>query len=414
MDSEPRLTRSQSHDESRHFLAGASSLPPTFTAFVLFTVLALGAVLYTGCDKNQLGFVDSKDLPPNVRSLRLAPDSIYVDSLAAPGGTYSVSLVATAKVADPDGGSDIASVAAAVIGPDGSMVATGIPLHDDGAAPDSVRGDGTFSGVIQFSTTREQAGQWQVRASATDKAGSVSNIYAAHLKLARKNSRPVISLFPSVRQFTSSGDSTRLFVSVAVADSDGLDDIASVSVQTLNARDSVSQFPMFDDGSLQHGDLFPGDGVFSSAVWVTPLHGLQNVEVVFVARDRQGAFSDTSRKTLQNSPPHIVRLVVPDSIQRPTSGTSTISFFLEAADSDGLGDIDSVYFRNISAANPSNFLMYDDGNLPVHGDTTRGDGVYSILLSISPTNTPGREEFHFYVVDKSGASDLRIKFITIY
>ncbi len=47
--------------------------------------------------------------------------------------------------ADSDGSSTSAAVTADVIRPDGTLAATGVTLHDDGVAPDSVAGDGFYA-----------------------------------------------------------------------------------------------------------------------------------------------------------------------------------------------------------------------------------------------------------------------------
>ena len=261
---------------------------------------------------------------------------------------------------------------------------------------------------------RTQVGTYRILVFATDRNGVMSNQKEVAFVLFRNNSRPVIFGFPTIRQFSPSGtDSTLLTVSIAVADSDGLADIASASVRTLNAMDS-SEHDLFDDGSPLHGDPFPGDGVFSSVFWTHPLSGVQNLELVFVAIDRRGATSDSVRRTLTNSPPRIVQLNVPDSIQRPSGPPQLIPFFLTAADSDGLGDIDSVFFTNLSSVNPTNFPLYDDGNLAVSGDSTRGDGIYSSIVQIDAATSLGAKNFQFNVKDKFGAKDSLRKIITIY
>ncbi len=132
-----------------------------------------------------------------------------------------------------------------------------------------------------------------------------------------------------------------------------------------------------------------------------------------------GLMSNAQRRSLTvirqgNHPPHILQLTAPDTVRRP-GGTdiNTYTFAVAVQDSDGLGDIQSVYFRNFTSANPQDFTMYDDGNTLAHGDLLAGDGIYSLIVSVNSTNTPGPKEFHFFVVDKSGARDEKIKTIIV-
>ncbi|MCC6398077.1 MAG: hypothetical protein IT282_13775, partial [Bacteroidetes bacterium] len=72
-----------------------------------------------------------------------------------------------------------------------------------------------------------------------------------------------------------------------------------------------------------------------------------------------------------------------------------------------------VYFMNLSATTPAPFSMFDDGDLSAHGDSVASDGTYSILLSITSSNTPGVKDFRFSVVDRAGARADTTRQITI-
>ncbi len=104
----------------------------------------------------------------------------------------------------------------------------------------------------------------------------------------------------------------------------------------------------------------------------------------------------------QNSPPVISNLVAPDTVtvQDPRS---IIELHIDVADSNGLLDIDEVYFNvfgpGSSTGNKVN--MFDDGQ-EGNGDNTAGDGVYSRIIEVTPTNTMGEYRFEFEAVDKVG------------
>ena len=303
MDSEPRLTRRQSHDESRHFLAGASSRPPISAAIALFAVLVLWAALYTGCDKNQLASLDSTNAAPLISQLVFSPDSVYLDALTPTNGEYTVTTSVRARATDSGGAGDIAAVTADVIMANGSLAASGIGLHDDGVAPDSAAGDGVFSGSLQFQLTRAQAGRWQIRVSAVDHRGALSNALSGQLKLARHNSPPQVFNLTAPDTLTiAPSDSSLLRMTIAASDSDGLADIIEVYWQSPDGQNPGFHFPLKDDGGLSSGppsgDLIAGDGIFSFMQWIKDSPTVRgNYRLIFKAVDTVG---DTSLTLLHN------------------------------------------------------------------------------------------------------------------
>jgi hypothetical protein len=109
------------------------------------------------------------------------------------------------------------------------------------------------------------------------------------------------------------------------------------------------------------------------------------------------------RRPIANELPRFTALDVPLTITRPATGSTLITFAVTVADGNGLSDIDSVYFRNMSATTPVPFLLFDDGNIAAHGDTTAGDGSYASILQITSSNTPGAKLFQFSVTDRVGS-----------
>jgi hypothetical protein len=229
----------------------------------------------------------------------------------------------------------------------------------------------------------------------------------------RKNSTPPLLSLPGVREVGRQGaDSIQYALTIAAADSDGLNNIQAVTVRALLTGDS-SALQMYDDGLRSHGDGVSGDGVFSLYTWIIPTGDPQNVTFEFRATDRDGLQSNIVRRPVANSAPRFVSLAVPSTIQRPATGSSPVTFAATVEDANGLADIDSVYFRNMSSTNKTLLRMYDDGNLALHGDSVASDGTYALLLSISASNTPGTQEFRFTVVDKAGARSETTRNITI-
>ncbi len=119
--------------------------------------------------------------------------------------------------------------------------------------------------------------------------------------------------------------------------------------------------------------------------------------------------------TRNNIRPRLFNLSAPDTLTRPTSGKRPVFFAVSAFDSDGPGDIATVFFRSLNSTNPNfEFKLYDDGNRAVTGDSIAGDGRYSLIIAIDSTATLGTKEFRFWARDKSLAlSDSLARFITI-
>jgi hypothetical protein len=106
--------------------------------------------------------------------------------------------------------------------------------------------------------------------------------------------------------------------------------------------------------------------------------------------------------------PAISELAAPDTVTLPPSGQVALIFMsVAAADSDGLGDIDEVYFRNLDSPTDTTrkFFLLDDGHVNgVSGDSAANDGVFSIIVQL-PSGTPAMTyRFQFEAVDRSGLS----------
>lgn len=246
----------------------------TYFPLPILFLLAVG-----GCDKNQLTPLDSNSVPPFLSNLQFNPDSVYIDSVIPSNGQYSISTTVRVKASDSDGLADIASVFVDVIRSNGTVAVSNIGLGDKGVGPDSLRGDGVFSGTVTFTLTRAQAGRYEVRVRAIDKNGSESNSLVGQLRLARRNASPVLlyATTPDTIDLPTSGYVTVQFTASA-SDSDGLADIRQVFFRRLNPVDTTqTRFFMKDDGSLEppvivggisvgSGDDIAGDGRFSFLV----------------------------------------------------------------------------------------------------------------------------------------------------
>ncbi len=208
--------------------------------------------------------------------------------------------------------------------------------------------------------------------------------------------------------------------------------ILSASINNLDAGALVT-YTVFDpDGNLLlsgpmadngvYPDQVAGDGKLTAA---THLHILKRdvgtYSVQIQAKGNQGYTSNTVLLSLavmnsNNHPPHISNLTMPDSIKVPSVGDTTfVRITLAASDSEGLGDIVSVKLtsKKPDGSSSGQFNLYDDGGTILNmqfgarlssGDSTAGDGIYTIRIPFTgtPEPPPTYRDFSFVATDRTG------------
>ena len=167
---------------------------------------------------------------------------------------------------------------------------------------------------------------------------------------------------------------------------------------------------LFDDGNdALHGDAAKGDNTFSNKYPFsqTYLNGKYNIQYYIVNNNDKVSLVAEHNFLFNNNiadvAPVISNLGAPDTVAIATD-TLHINLSLQVADSNGLKDIDIVFFNSfLPNGNPSSqnpFLLYDDGN-PVHGDAVPGDGIYSQIISLPPSGvTKGTYRWEFQAKDR--------------
>lgn len=311
VDEKPGLVKTSFVSGTRHpYFEMVLSPPFSFVRTWVRAVVPVLFVLVAGCDKNPSGLMDSKNSAPSVSDLHFSPDSVNIDNLTPSNGSYTVSTLVRARADDNDGHADLAGVKVDIVMTEGSVAVAGFPLRDDGVGPDTARGDGIFSGIVQFQLTRAQAGRWQVRVSAVDQRGTISNSLAALLNLARRNSPPFLTdvVVPDSVNLPQSGYILVQFTATAF-DSDGLADVRTVYFRRIAPIDSnQTRFILKDDGGVdppvniggipvRSGDDVPGDGRFS---FLIPLLSTSTRRTNIFGFQAIDSFGDTST-TVQRS-----------------------------------------------------------------------------------------------------------------
>ncbi len=113
-----------------------------------------------------------------------------------------------------------------------------------------------------------------------------------------------------------------------------------------------------------------------------------------------------------NVAPEISNLMMPDSVQ----AGGTILFTVEASDSNGLSDIEFVFYetydpngvRIVNSQGIFQFPMFDDGNTSENGDVTAGDGIFTVILTFPASALEGTWRFEFQARDRSKALSNKI------
>ena len=229
--------------------------------------------LLFGCEDKEIAVDDPQGRPPFVQSVNLAPDSTNIDGQIPLDGMYTVATVVTAKVTDPEGADNLASVVAGVVRPNSSPSILRIDLHDDGVAPDPTANDGNYSASIQYRVTRPQAGRYRIQVSATDKDQLKSNVADQSFFVARNNAKP--GLFALIAPDTLTiavGGSLLVHITISASDSDGIADLREVFFRSLTSSNPDFKFLLKDDGGTDpispplfqpSGDSVAGDGRYS-------------------------------------------------------------------------------------------------------------------------------------------------------
>ncbi len=361
-----------------------------------------------GCEENPSTGTDLTGTSPILATASATPAVFDLDALQQRNGVYHLTTYVSASVADPQGLADVREVQWVLRDPAGTSVVASGTLQAGATGPG---GNREYFASIAFDVARTTVGAYPLDVSAIDAAGSRSTITRLGLVVRLGSSAPVLAL-AGARQVSTSGDSTLFALSVQASDSNGLADITRIQVRALASRDS-SATQLYDDGTRAHGDAIAGDGIFSGLRWVRPTTVVAAILFEYTGLDAAGRLSNVLFRSANNEGPRFTALAVPATITRPASGSIPVSFFATVTDANGRADIDSVYFINLSSTSPSIILMYDDGDVTTHGDSTAADGIWSRRLSIDAATSTGAKTFRFSATDRAGARSDTTRIITI-
>ncbi len=333
--------------------------------FKLFLTAGILFILLAGCAvKNP---VKDKRVAPVLSNLTL-PDTLYLRS----GVKYPVSI----RVSDPQGLEDISVVKAFLLPQTDGLAVWEDTLKDHGTGCDIIPDDGVFSGFLETDSTINP-GIYRLGVVAEDCSHHLSDtLFAFITAVDEKMDFSPFLQNPVVPDTLKSGFMGDVFLSVQASDPQGLEDIDSVRVEVYPPLSPVPYFTglLLDDGT--GADIEASDSIFAARI---------NLE------DKL------------KDPPVLSNLTAPDTVSR--SAGKPIVLSIQVTDPQGLSDIKSVHFNTTkpdgTPADGNPFFMYDDGDKENHGDETAGDGIYSLIIIITPQNAKGEYRFDFMAEDYS-------------
>ena len=269
---------------------------PVRSSIVCAALFCGAMATFPGCDDPELGTIDAVGRPPFLLADHIAPESVALETLTPSGDHYTVSFIARVKVTDPDSTPGV-SVAVSVYRPRSTDLVVQTALQDAGSGPDSIAGDGIYTGTVEFSLTLAEAGPYRVEFTAADPAGLNGNSLERLFSLTRPNRPPELANVVAPDTVTAPTDNSAIpvILSVQASDPDGPEDITSVWFRNLSFSDPNFRFPLYDNGDPDYGDEVAGDGRFSTLIPITRTSARRTNSLLFQASDAAG---DTSASVL--------------------------------------------------------------------------------------------------------------------
>jgi hypothetical protein len=187
--------------------------------------------------------------------------------------------------------------------------------------------------------------------------------------------------------FTSSSEVNDVFCDVFASDQSKLNSAPFQLFDDNNDNRFLNEFPL--------SQFYP-NGIYNIKYYVK--NADETIQQVAIGNFKYNNGQD-------NVAPVVSKLVMPDSIQ----AGETILFYVEVSDSNGLNDIEFVFYeaydpngvRIVNSQGVFQFPMFDDGNTSENGDVTAGDGIFTVILTFPASAQKGTWRFEFQARDRS-------------
>ncbi len=268
------------------------STPPKISR--LSAILAV--LVFSSCEKQTEGILDSVGGPPVILSSSLVPSTVNTDTINVgperkPEDVLPIKLEVLSKVFHPEGMSEIGRVQVSVYKEKQQPTIVSAILTDSGVQPDMVAGDSTYSAHLTVQLPRSEIGVYNVEFFAESRTGLRSTVHLLPLTIVRLNQPPILSNLQAPDTVRTSTENSFL-ITVDALDPDGLADIRSV------VRRTPSNLVLQLNDSGVNGDVSAADGVFSETVSLTPPPPAGSYTFTFQAFDRSNAESNILSHTI--------------------------------------------------------------------------------------------------------------------
>jgi hypothetical protein len=182
---------------------------------------------------------------------------------------------------------------------------------------------------------------------------------------------------------------------------------------------------LYDDGNeTLHGDSTAGDKTYSNKYPLSMSDLKGKYTIIYYIENSFGKTALVAEHNflynngIKDAAPIVSNLVAPDTVTLNTTATTFIPISIQASDSNGLNDLEFVFFNSFkpdgtpSSNNP--IILFDDGS-SVHGDAAAGDGIYSRIISLPDTGVAkGTYRWEFQARDReSNISNIIIHNIVV-
>ncbi len=370
----------------------------------IFGTISIFLIVLSGCE---IKYPPNVDSVMSVISNLVIPDTLYLNS-----DTPSPIKV---KVTDPQGREDISLVKFTISDMDRNEIFYSDTLEDNGLYGDVIAQDGEYYSNIPSNFTNIE-GVYMLTINAKDFSGNNAVPLQDTLWIVKGEANlPPVICNPLLPDSLDSESIKNAFFSITAVDPQGLTDIDSVFLLIYPPLKSspVYKCKLGDDGV--EGDLMAGDSIFSIRQDLSQELGSSGINLVrFQAVDKREEKSNPVVKemviSLSNEPPTLSNLTAPDILSRNNTQASLLS--VEVTDPQGASDIDIVFFNSFlpdgSASQGNPHLMYDNGE---NGDVTSNDGIFSLIINITPSVDLGDYKFEFMARDNSKAMSDTLKHI---
>jgi hypothetical protein len=267
--------------------------------YTVFAILSL--FFFASCELDQSVTLDHTPSPPVLDSAGVTPVFINIGGNASLT-SFDTSITIRASLDRPYPASTVVNYS--IFSPNGDLFTSGT-IADNGIAPDLASADGHYAVRRTITLPTEMLGTFTVQVEAHNASQEYSSsIYLPIAVFNLNNTPPLLSVLssPDTVIVPSGTDINFVKVSITAADSQGLNDIVSVTLKSLRPDASISGvFPMYDDGgtavrptfNISSGDSIANDGrytlvipIFSSAQKNTYR------DFIFTATDRSNALSN--------------------------------------------------------------------------------------------------------------------------